>query len=81
MTEPPLLNLHSQPVRRASALLLDAIALGEGARIEFKSSFQKEVIENLAAFANTRGGSILVGAGTAGKLLALPYGPKPCRAG
>lgn len=37
------------------------IQSGEGARVEFKTSFQKEVIESLVAFANTKGGVVLVG--------------------
>jgi predicted HTH transcriptional regulator len=34
---------------------------GEGLRIEFKSTFDNKVIETLAAFANTSGGSVLIG--------------------
>jgi len=34
---------------------------GEGLRIEFKSSFDNKVIETLVAFANTSGGSVLIG--------------------
>ena len=39
MTAPLLLSLHSQTTKSASALVLDAIGQGEGARLEFKSSF------------------------------------------
>lgn len=35
---------------------------GENEWTEFKSSFQSEVIETLVAFANTRGGTVYVGA-------------------
>ncbi len=34
---------------------------GESEQIEFKSSFQKEVIESVVAFANAKGGKILIG--------------------
>ena len=34
---------------------------GEGITVEFKSSFNTEVIETLVAFSNTRGGSVLIG--------------------
>src|ERR1017187_1578619 len=37
------------------------IQQGEGQRIEFKASFQKEVIASLVAFANTKGGLVLIG--------------------
>jgi predicted HTH transcriptional regulator len=38
---------------------LELIDRGENALVEFKSSFQKEVIETLTAFANTQGGAVL----------------------
>ena len=76
MTAPLLLNLHSQTTKSASALVLDAIGQGEGARLEFKSSFQKEVVETLAAFANTRGGSILVGVNDNGQIVGLVIQPE-----
>ncbi len=41
--------------------LRELIAQGETAHVEFKSSFQKEVIETLTAFANTKGGAVLLG--------------------
>ena len=37
------------------------LAEGEGLRVEFKSSFDNKVIETLVAFANTSGGSVLIG--------------------
>jgi ATP-dependent DNA helicase RecG len=76
MTAPLLLNLHSQTAKPASALVMDAIDLGEGERLEFKSSFQKEVVETLAAFANTRGGTILVGVSDSGQIVGLAIQPE-----
>lgn len=37
--------------------LLMQIENGESQTIEFKTSFQKEVIESVVAFANTKGGN------------------------
>lgn len=41
--------------------LKDLIAKGEGVDLEFKSSFNDGVIETLSAFANAKGGIVLVG--------------------
>lgn len=41
--------------------LKDFIAKGEGVDLEFKSSFNDGVIETLSAFANAKGGIVLVG--------------------
>jgi ATP-dependent DNA helicase RecG len=54
-----------------AAQLLELIAQGEGARVEFKSSFQKETIETLAAFANAQGGAVLLGVGDAGQVAGV----------
>jgi ATP-dependent DNA helicase RecG len=43
-----------------TAQLLELIVQDECARVEFKSSFQKEAIETLAAFANAHGGAVLM---------------------
>lgn len=44
---------------------------GEGLTIEFKSSFNTEVIESLVAFANTIGGSVLIGISNELKLMGV----------
>jgi len=54
-----------------AAQLLELIAQGEGAHVEFKSSFQKEAIETLAAFANAQGGAVLLGVSDAGKVAGV----------
>ena len=41
--------------------LLALIQQGEGQTIEFKTSFQKEAIETIVAFANAKGGKVFVG--------------------
>jgi len=59
------------PAKLYATSLLDAISQGEGAFIEFKSSFQKEVIETLTAFANTQGGAVLIGVSDAGQVVGV----------
>lgn len=39
----------------------ELITLGENEKIEFKSSFNQEVIESVCAFANKHGGTIIIG--------------------
>jgi hypothetical protein len=39
--------------------ILSAISAGETGTTEFKSTFQKEVIETVVAFANAKGGRII----------------------
>ena len=51
--------------------LIDVIKQGEGQTIEFKTSFQKEVIESVVAFANARGGKILVGVANTGSIIGI----------
>ncbi len=41
--------------------LIELIKAGEGVAAEFKASFDKEAIETSVAFANTKGGVILIG--------------------
>ena len=45
-----------------------SIASGESETVEFKNSFDREVIETLAAFANTKGGKVFVGISDKGKI-------------
>lgn len=47
---------------------------GEGVTIEFKSSFNSDVIETLVAFANTKGGSVLVGISDDLKIAGITIG-------
>ena len=48
--------------------ILQQIRLGEGKLIEFKRSFQKEVIESIVAFANAKGGKIFIGVDDTGNI-------------
>lgn len=45
----------------ARQILESLLAKGESETVEFKESFDDEALETIAAFANTRGGSLLVG--------------------
>lgn len=63
--------MHQALQDHTAASLLEAIRQGEGAAIDFKSSFQKEVIETLTAFANTQGGTVLMGVGDAGQIVGV----------
>ena len=54
-----------------AAPLLELIAQGESAGVEFKSSFQKDAIETLTAFASTKGGSVLLGVNDAGQIVGV----------
>lgn len=46
---------------QATQEFLYLIQNGENQFVEFKSSFQKEVIESVVAFANHKGGKIFIG--------------------
>ncbi|MDO3377823.1 AlbA family DNA-binding domain-containing protein [Geoalkalibacter halelectricus] len=46
------------PVKKTIDKLLES---GESQTVEFKTSFGREVIETLVAFANAQGGTVLVG--------------------
>lgn len=47
------------------------ISQGENEFVEFKSSFNKEVIETLVAFANAKGGRIFIGVNNDGKVIGV----------
>lgn len=48
-----------------------AIPSGESETVEFKSGFDKDTIETLAAFANTKGGKVFVGITDNGKIAGV----------
>jgi ATP-dependent DNA helicase RecG len=53
---------------------MDIKKLKESRTIEFKSSFGKEVIISLVAFANTRGGKVVLGIDDKGKVTGIELG-------
>ncbi|MDK2842448.1 MAG: ATP-dependent helicase RecG [Anaerophaga sp.] len=51
--------------------ILNLIRSGENETLEFKSSFNNELIETLVAFANTSGGKIIAGINPAGEISGI----------
>ena len=49
----------------------ELIEIGENQTIEFKASFQKEVISSVVAFANAKGGKVLIGISDKGEILGI----------
>lgn len=56
--------------------LSELIATGESETIEFKESFGDEALETIGAFANARGGSILIGICNSGDICGFQIGKK-----
>lgn len=56
--------------------ITDIIRSGENHYTEFKTSFQKAVIETVVAFANTQGGQIMIGVADDGKLVGVQLNPE-----
>ncbi len=52
------------------------IESGEGENLEFKSSFNNELIETLVAFANTRGGKVVVGINHKNEITGVTINPE-----
>ncbi len=50
--------------------------MGESETVEFKETFDRETLETVVAFANTRGGAILIGVNNAGGVKGAPIGPE-----
>ena len=54
----------------------DLVKKGESDTVEFKTSFDKKAIETLVAFANTKGGTIVIGVQNSGKPGGVQLGIK-----
>ncbi|MBI4972243.1 MAG: putative DNA binding domain-containing protein [Candidatus Omnitrophica bacterium] len=50
---------------------VNLIKAGESTTVEFKSSFDKNAVETLVAFANTRGGDVLIGVSDRGEIKGI----------
>ncbi len=51
--------------------VLAEIKKGEGQEVEFKRSFQKEVIASVVAFANAKGGKVFIGVSDNGEIIGV----------
>ncbi len=63
-----------KPKSEFSRNFLSLISAGESQTIEFKTSFQKEVIESVVAFSNAKGGKIFIGVKDDGSIQGLQLG-------
>jgi len=59
--------------------LAKLIESGESETIEFKATFDREVIETATAFANTKGGVILIGVSDNGEIEGIQIGKETLR--
>jgi len=55
-------------------LILNLINKGESEAVEFKASFDQAAIETIVAFANTKGGHVIIGVTDAGKINGVQLG-------
>ncbi|MDD3775803.1 MAG: putative DNA binding domain-containing protein, partial [Sulfurovaceae bacterium] len=56
--------------------LQNAIIKGESQTVEFKTSFSKEAIESVVAFANANGGSIIIGVSDDSQVIGITISPE-----
>ena len=54
--------------------LIKIIKAGESGNVEFKTAFDKDAIETLAAFANTKGGKVFIGVSDRGEIKGTEIG-------
>jgi len=59
--------------------ITDIISNGESEILEFKKQFNADVIETVVAFANTRGGRVLIGVSDEGRPAGLRFGKEVLR--
>jgi ATP-dependent DNA helicase RecG len=56
--------------------ITEIIACGESEMVEFKTSFNDEALETIGAFANTQGGTLLIGVANSGDIIGINIGNK-----
>jgi len=59
--------------------LLKLVRSGESETAEFKNSFDREAVESVSAFANMKGGTILIGVSDQGKIKGIQTGKSTLR--
>lgn len=59
--------------------VLEILAKGESETVEFKRSFDKETLETVSAFANTKGGLIVIGVSRQGRIQGVVIGRETLR--
>ena len=59
-----------------SERLLELISKGESQTLEFKTSFQKEVIASIVAFTNAKGGMVFIGVSDKGEVIGIDLQPE-----
>ncbi|HCU25393.1 MAG TPA: transcriptional regulator, partial [Deltaproteobacteria bacterium] len=62
--------------RNPASQFLSFIREGESEKIEFKESFNREALETLCAFANTKGGALLIGVRDKGNIVGVSASQK-----
>ena len=65
--------MNPSPIKPKKSLK-ESIADGESDRLEFKTGFDRETIQTLAAFANTRGGCVIIGVDNEGTVHGIRTG-------
>ena len=56
--------------------IFEILKKGESETVELKTRFNKETIVSLAAFANTKGGKVVVGVDNKGRVIGIDVGPE-----
>ena len=53
---------------------MNTLPTSESGKVEFKTSFNEDVIESLVAFSNVKGGTVFIGVGDDGKVKGIQIG-------
>lgn len=70
------MNNSTEKAQSSKQDLIQLLETGENEQIEFKTSFDREAVESLSSFANTKGGSVLIGIEDNGGIKGVNVGKK-----